>query len=44
MLSRIYSAPGGPEALDVLMKFMYGVISSSISRCLPLQPIGNKFC
>lgn len=23
LLSRIYSAPGGPEALDVLMKYMY---------------------
>ena len=23
MLSRIYSAPGGTEALDVLMKYMY---------------------
>lgn len=23
MLGRIYSAPGGPEALDVLMKYMY---------------------
>ena len=24
ILSRIYSAPGGTEALDVLMKYMYG--------------------
>lgn len=23
MLSRIYGAPGGTEALDVLMKYMY---------------------
>lgn len=25
ILSRIYKAPGGTEALDVLMKYMYGV-------------------
>jgi hypothetical protein len=26
MLSRIYSAPGGTEALDVLMKYMYVLV------------------
>lgn len=28
MLSRIYSAPGGTEALDVLMKYMYASLPS----------------
>lgn len=30
MLSRIYNAPGGTEALDVLMKYMYEALLSSI--------------
>ena len=27
MLSRIYGSEGGPEALDVLMKYLYAVSS-----------------
>jgi hypothetical protein len=43
MLSRIYGAPGGTEALDVLMKYMYG-FSHSIPfhfHCLLSPPSGS---
>lgn len=32
MLSRIYSAPGGTEALDVLMKYMCDPISQAVQE------------
>lgn len=32
LLSRIYSAPGGTEALDVLMKYMYDTYISDLFR------------
>ena len=42
MLSRIYGSEGGPEALDVLMKYLYAV-SSPMSRpfCSFLPLISN---
>lgn len=40
ILSRVYSAPGGTEALDVLMKYMYVLTSTSLTAlydvCRPL--------
>jgi hypothetical protein len=38
MLSRIYGTPGGTEALDVLMKYMYG-FSHSISISIVCPPL-----
>ncbi|KAF2267789.1 Arp2/3 complex 16 kDa subunit ARPC5 [Lojkania enalia] len=44
MLSRIYSSPGGPEALDVLMKYIYKGMSqtsaSSTTRNIAPQATG----
>lgn len=39
MLSRIYGSEGGPETLDVLMKYLY-----AIQFCLPVPtPNPNAF-
>jgi hypothetical protein len=46
ILGRVYSAPGGTEALDVLMKYMYVVTVTAfwLTRPLHLLPLslGNR--
>ncbi|KAF3032046.1 hypothetical protein E8E11_002114 [Didymella keratinophila] len=41
MLSRIYSAPGGTEALDVLMKYMYDFLLSSYKGMAQAAPASS---
>jgi hypothetical protein len=48
LLSRIYGAPGGTEALDVLMKYMYDTHPylhlSCIASSLPACSVCRVFC
>jgi hypothetical protein len=47
ILGRVYSAPGGTDALDVLMKYMYVVavtavwLTRPLHLCTCLSPIGH---
>jgi actin related protein 2/3 complex subunit 5 len=43
MLSRIYGAPGGTEALDVLMKYMYGFSHSIALSSLKLTKPAHSY-
>lgn len=41
MLKRMYSAPGGPEALDALMKYLYKGMSGGAANKAPRGTAGT---